>query len=89
MEKKKNYIKPEFVVKELEVGSILECLYDVYCGKKCCIDEPLERAFLRMLSKYLAVGENLEGIKNKLRNEFHDGETKEQYACRMKKVLGI
>ena len=30
MEEKKKFITPAFVVKELEVGSILECLYDVY-----------------------------------------------------------
>ena len=55
MEEKKKFITPAFVVKELEVGSILECLYDVYSGKNGgCIDEPLERAFLRMLNKHLA-----------------------------------
>ena len=52
MEEKKKFITPAFVVKELEVGSILDCLYDVYSGKNGgCIDEPLERAFLRMLKK--------------------------------------
>lgn len=90
MEEKKKFITPAFVVKELEVGSILECLYDVYSGKNGgCIDEPLERAFLRMLNKHLAAGVNIEGIKNKLRNEFRDGEPKEQYVFRMKEILGI
>ena len=43
MAAKKKYIKPAFVVRELEVGSILECLYDVYSGQNgCCIDEPLK-----------------------------------------------
>ena len=50
---------------------------------------PLERAFLRMLNKHLAAGVNIEGIKNKLRNEFCDGEPKEQYVFRMKEILGI
>ena len=90
MEEKKKFITPAFVVKELEVSSILECLYDVYSGKNGgCIDEPLERAFLRMLNKHLAAGVNIEGLKNKLRNEFCDGEPKEQYVCRMKEELRI
>ena len=90
MAAKKKYIKPAFVVRELEVGSILECLYDVYSGQNgCCIDEPLESAFLRMLKKHLAVAVSLERIKNKLRNGFCDGEPKEQYVCRMKEELRI
>ena len=63
---------------------------DVYSGKNVgCIDEPLERAFLRMLSKHLAAGVNIEDIKNKLRNGFCAGEPKEQYVCRMKEELRI
>lgn len=89
MESKKKYIEPAFVVKELEVGSILECLYDVYSGKKYDIDEPLERAFLRMLGNHLAAGMDHEELKNKLRTEFHENEPKEQYACRMKKELSV
>ena len=79
MEEKKKFITPAFVVKELEVGSILECLYDVYSGKNGgCSDEPRERAFVRKLNNSWAAVVNIDGIMNKRRNECCNGVQREK-----------
>lgn len=82
---KKYRTEPAYEVKKLEVGSILECLYNEYRehDEDGQIDEDLENAFIRMLSNHIDGKANLAHIKVLLRKEYQKGRNKEYYVKRM------
>ena len=89
MTAKKCYVKPEFVVKRLEIRSILECLYEEYRtrGGTEKMDEGLESAFIRMLLRHMGEEINSSHIKELLRTEYQTVKDKEEYVKKMQTIF--